>query len=47
MEIRMNEQLAIIIYEPPVLVDLGEFIKDTHGGFGWTPDSIINFAAGQ
>jgi hypothetical protein len=41
MEIRTIEQVAF--YEPPVLVELAEFLKDTHGWDGWTSDSLGQF----
>ncbi len=29
----MNEQTTTTVYEPPVLVELGEFSEDTLGGY--------------
>jgi hypothetical protein len=43
MEIRTNEQRTIMIYEPPLLVKLGELLKGTHGFGGWTSDSLSQF----
>ncbi len=31
MEIRTNEQITAVVYEPPVLVEVGEFSADTLG----------------
>lgn len=31
MDIRTNEQITAAVYEPPALVELGEFSEDTLG----------------
>lgn len=31
MEVRTEEQLTAVVYEPPALVELGEFSEDTLG----------------
>jgi hypothetical protein len=44
MEIHTYAQVAVPIYEPPALVELGEFGDDTHGGFGYKPDGAGGWA---
>ncbi|UJW28880.1 lasso RiPP family leader peptide-containing protein [Saccharothrix sp. AJ9571] len=40
----MNEEMMAAPYEPPALVELGEFSEDTLGGFmSITTDSYIGF----
>jgi hypothetical protein len=34
MEIRTNEQATGVVYEPPVLVKVGEFSEDTLAAYG-------------
>ncbi|MGH3831977.1 MAG: lasso RiPP family leader peptide-containing protein [Pseudonocardiaceae bacterium] len=41
MDIRTNEQTTTAVYEPPMLVELGEFNEDTLGAGGRAADSLF------
>lgn len=45
-EIVMNEQTTVAIYEPPVLVEVGEFNEDTLGPGSWGPLDAFQFSYG-
>ncbi len=45
MEIRTNEQITAVVYEPPVLVEVGEFSADTLGR-EVCADEAINYHCG-
>ncbi|MBV8933304.1 MAG: lasso RiPP family leader peptide-containing protein [Kutzneria sp.] len=39
----MDEQVPVDVYQPPAVVELGEFGEDTLGAGGWTYDDIQHY----